>query len=110
MCIYGVMQRGNKARLSPMLFTHQWKKTLLYYRFPPSPLFVQEEEKHPVLVALRRGSPVKQVSLPPGELAQEGWHPSELHCKPHLPKRKLERLGFLCVCRHREGISEHESG
>ena len=59
-CIYGVIQCGNKVRLSLMLFTHQWKKTLLYNRLFP-PVYTRRGET-PCAGRLKEGKPCKGVS------------------------------------------------
>lgn len=66
-------------------------KRLSYYKI--FLLFVQEEEKP---CALGEG---QQVSLPPGQLSQEGWCPFELHCNLHVQKQKLQKERFSCSWR-----------
>lgn len=98
-CIYSVIQSGNKARLSLMLFTHQWEQIPLLCRV--FPLFIQREEKHPALLPPRRGSPWgdPQVPLLPGEWAHQGRCLFEPRSKFIFRSRNSKKKTCFPLCR-----------
>lgn len=90
-CIYGVIQCGNKTSLSLMMFIHQWKKTPLYYMVFP-PVYTRRGET-PCAGFLEEGKHCKGVSR-------------YLRCWVNWRNRVGVLLSYTASCMFRSGNSK----